>query len=55
MFSMKSKKPEKVESTAFSDFVRNASSKTKKKTFEKVLRQAALEQKRILDMANTTA
>ncbi len=45
-------KREKVKSTAFSDFVRNASSRDKKKFFDKIVKEAIQEQKEMIAKAN---
>ena len=42
------KKRAKVESTPFSDFIRNASLAEKERVYNKILTEAALEQKRII-------
>lgn len=52
MFNKSSNKREKVDSTAFSEFVRNASAKEKKKFFAQVVQETIVEQKAIIDKAN---
>lgn len=42
----------KVKSTAFSDFVRNASSREKRKFFAKVIEEAIQKQKEVIAKAN---
>jgi len=45
---MLSSKREKVDSTPFSDFVRNASSREKRKFFDKVIRESVEEQRKMI-------
>ncbi|MCU8028539.1 MULTISPECIES: hypothetical protein [Shewanella] len=45
-------KRRKVKSTAFSDFVRNASSREKSDFFEKVIEEAIQKQKEVIAKAN---
>jgi len=45
-------KRRKVKSTAFSDFVRNASSREKRKFFAKVIEEATQKQKEVIAKAN---
>ncbi|MEE1982154.1 hypothetical protein [Shewanella xiamenensis] len=45
-------KRERVKSTAFSDFVRNASSREKKKFFDKIVKETIQEQKEMIAKAS---
>jgi hypothetical protein len=47
MFSFK-RKPKEVSTTAFSEFIRNASSAEKKRVYKRVLEKASESQNRIL-------
>ena len=51
MFSIKSK-PKPLASTPFSDFIRNASSREKKRVYEDVMKKATARQRRVLAEAN---
>ena len=42
-----------IPSSAFSDFIRNASSAEKKKVYKKVIEKANLSQKTVLEQART--
>ncbi|MCT8982649.1 hypothetical protein N4S66_19525 [Shewanella algae] len=46
-------KRDKVKSTAFSDFVRHASSREKKKFFDKIVKETIQEQKEMIAKANS--
>lgn len=48
MFSTRSK-PKPLASTPFSDFIRNASSREKKRVYEDVMKKATERQQRVLD------
>jgi type III secretory pathway component EscR len=45
------KQREKVSSTPFSDFVRNATSKEKRKLFDKVIKETVAEQREMIKKA----
>ena len=53
--SLKSKTnpPEAAESSAFSEFIRNASSGEKKRVYSEVLKKASEKQKELLDRARS--
>lgn len=52
MISKLTERRKKVTSTAFSEFVRNASAKEKRKFFDKVVRETITEQKEMIAKAN---
>lgn len=52
MFSFK-RKPKAVESTPFSEFIRNASSREKKRVYKLVLEKASESQNRVLAQVAT--
>jgi uncharacterized FlgJ-related protein len=45
------KKREKVKSTPFSDFIRNASAREKRKVFDKVIKESVAEQRAMIEQA----
>ena len=51
---MFSRKPKKVASTRFSEFIRNASSEERKKVYKVVLARATERQQRVLKEAATS-
>ena len=51
MFTLK-RKPKIVESTPFSEFIRNASSREKKRVYKQVLKKASERQNRVLAKAS---
>lgn len=46
-------KPKRIPSTRFSDFIRNASSREKKRVYRRVLEKASERQRRLLEAAGS--